>query len=40
MRDKRLELEAARHQLEEAEASYDLEQAAVLRHGKIPQLEK
>lgn len=40
MRDKRLELEAARHQLEEAEASYDLEKAAVLRHGKIPQLEK
>ena len=40
MRDKRLELEAARHQLEEAEANYDLEQAAVLRHGKIPQLEK
>ncbi len=38
MRDKR-ELKTARHQLEE-EASYDLEQAAVLRHGKIPQLEK
>lgn len=36
---KRQELEEARHELDTAENSYDLEKAAVLRHGKIPQLE-
>lgn len=36
---KREELDKARHELEEAESNYDLEKAAVLRHGTIPQLE-
>lgn len=38
--NKRQELEEARRQLEDAEANYNLEEAAMLRHGKIPQLEK
>lgn len=38
--DKRAELEQARHELENAESEYDLEKAAVLRHGTIPKLEK
>ncbi|QIL46880.1 ATP-dependent chaperone ClpB [Vagococcus coleopterorum] len=38
--NKREELDKARHALEEAETNYDLEQAAVLRHGTIPQLEE
>ncbi|WP_243385738.1 ATP-dependent chaperone ClpB [Bacillus kexueae] len=33
-------LEKARRDLEEAENQYDLDKAAELRHGKIPQLEK
>ncbi|MDR1567952.1 MAG: ATP-dependent chaperone ClpB [Streptococcaceae bacterium] len=37
---KRAELEQARHELDNAEAAYDLEAAAVLRHGTIPKLEK
>lgn len=37
--NKREELDKARHELEVAETNYDLEQAAVLRHGTIPQLE-
>ncbi|WP_423360810.1 ATP-dependent chaperone ClpB [Melissococcus plutonius] len=37
---KRAEIEKAKHALEEAENNYDLEQAAVLRHGTIPQLDK
>lgn len=40
LRDKRAEIEKARHELEEAEGNYDLERAAVLRHGQIPALEK
>ncbi|MDE1548048.1 ATP-dependent chaperone ClpB [Jeotgalibaca caeni] len=40
IRAKREELDRARRQLEEAEGEYDLEKAAVLRHGTIPQLEK
>ena len=40
LRDKRAEIEKARHELEEAESNYDLERAAVLRHGQIPALEK
>ena len=38
--NKRAEIDKARHELEDAENNYDLEQAAVLRHGTIPQLEK
>ncbi|MGX7059415.1 ATP-dependent chaperone ClpB [Vagococcus humatus] len=37
---KREELDQARHALEEAESDYDLEKAAVLRHGTVPKLEK
>ena len=37
---KRSEIDKARHELEEAESNYDLEQAAVLRHGTIPKLEQ
>ncbi len=37
---KRGELEKAKRELEDAENNYDLERAAVLRHGTIPQLEK
>lgn len=40
LRDKRAALDQARHDLEEAEGNYDLEKAAELRHGRIPQLEK
>ncbi|WP_106448693.1 ATP-dependent chaperone ClpB [Trichococcus alkaliphilus] len=40
LRAKREDLEDARRQLEDAEADYDLERAAVLRHGSIPQIEK
>ncbi|MCC4312008.1 MULTISPECIES: ATP-dependent chaperone ClpB [Carnobacterium] len=40
IRDKRAEIEQARRELEEAESNYDLERAAVLRHGQIPELEK
>ena len=40
LRAKREDLEEARRQLEDAEANYDLERAAVLRHGSIPQMEK
>lgn len=38
--DKKSELDKARHQLEEAENNYDLEEAAKLQHATIPQLEK
>ncbi|MFT8393419.1 MAG: ATP-dependent chaperone ClpB [Liquorilactobacillus ghanensis] len=38
--DKKGELDQARHELEEAENNYDLEKAAKLQHGTIPQLEK
>lgn len=40
IRSKREELDKAKRQLEEAEGEYDLEKAAVLRHGTIPQLQK
>lgn len=40
IRDKRQALEEARRTLEEAEADYNLEKAAEMRHGRIPQLEK
>ncbi|MGG5368907.1 ATP-dependent chaperone ClpB [Enterococcus sp. AZ196] len=38
--NKRAEIDQAKHELEDAENNYDLEQAAVLRHGTIPNLEK
>lgn len=38
--NKRAELDQAKHELEDAENNYDLERAAVLRHGTIPKLEK
>lgn len=38
--NKRSEIDKAKHELEDAETNYDLERAAVLRHGTIPQLEK
>lgn len=38
--NKRAEIDQARHELEDAENNYDLERAAVLRHGTIPKLEK
>lgn len=38
--NKRSEIDKARHELEDAENNYDLERAAVLRHGTIPQLEQ
>ncbi len=37
---KRSEIDQAKHDLETAESNYDLEKAAVLRHGTIPQLQK
>lgn len=40
LRDKRQAIDEARRQLEDAEANYDLEKAAELRHGRIPQLER
>jgi ATP-dependent Clp protease ATP-binding subunit ClpB len=36
----RSEIEQLRHQIEEAERSYDLNRAAELRHGKLPELER
>jgi ATP-dependent Clp protease ATP-binding subunit ClpB len=40
VRDVREALEKAKRELEEAENEYDLNKAAELRHGRIPQLEK
>ncbi|MCQ9209776.1 ATP-dependent chaperone ClpB [Granulicatella seriolae] len=40
IRNKREEIDQAKHQLEEAESDYNLEKAAELRHGRIPTLEK
>ena len=40
IQEKREKLDQYRRQLEEAENRYDLNAAAVLRHGKIPELEK
>jgi len=37
---KKEEIAKARHKLERAEDDYDLENAAILRHGTIPKLEK
>jgi ATP-dependent Clp protease ATP-binding subunit ClpB len=40
IKKKKSELEKARYELEQAENTYDLEAAARLRHGTIPELEK
>ena len=40
MQEKRSELDENRKALEDAENNYNLEKAAELQHGKIPQLEK
>ena len=40
VQDCREELERLRHELEQAENEYDLNKAAELRHGRIPQLQK
>lgn len=40
IREKRESLDHLRRELEEAESEYDLNRAAELRHGKIPQAEK
>jgi ATP-dependent Clp protease ATP-binding subunit ClpB len=40
LQGKREELEQLRRQLEEAEGNYDLNKAAELRHGKIPEAER
>ncbi|WP_343232831.1 MULTISPECIES: ATP-dependent chaperone ClpB [unclassified Tsukamurella] len=36
----RSEIERVRHQIEEAEQAYDLNRAAELRHGRLPELER
>lgn len=38
--DKRAEVDKVRQELEEAENNYELERAAELRHGRLPQLER
>ncbi len=40
IKKKKKEIEQAKFALEQAENDYDLERAAVLRHGEIPKLEK
>lgn len=40
VQEKRAELDESRKALEDAENNYDLEKAAILQHGKIPELEK
>ena len=40
IKKKKKEIESARFKLDQAENKYDLEQAAILRHGTIPKLEK
>ncbi|HZG71233.1 MAG TPA: AAA family ATPase, partial [Chondromyces sp.] len=40
VQEKREQLEKLRRELEEAEGNYDLNRAAELRHGKIPEVEK
>ncbi|OEK66880.1 ATP-dependent chaperone ClpB [Staphylococcus equorum] len=40
LQEKRTELDESRKALEDAENNYDLEKAAELQHGKIPELEK
>jgi ATP-dependent Clp protease ATP-binding subunit ClpB len=40
LQELREEIEAVRHEIEEAERSYDLNRAAELRHGRLPELER
>ncbi|MDQ6797490.1 MAG: AAA family ATPase, partial [Actinomycetota bacterium] len=40
VQDLREEIERVRHQAEQAERNYDLNQAAELRHGQLPELEE
>ena len=40
IKDKKQELDNKMHELELAENSYNLEKAAILRHGEIPKIEK
>lgn len=40
LKNKKKELEKAKFDLEQAENKYDLEQAAILKHGTIPKIEK
>ena len=40
IKKKKKEIEEAKFKLDQAENKYDLEQAAILRHGTIPRLEK
>lgn len=40
IKKKKKEIEQAKFELDQAENKYDLENAAILRHGKIPKLEK
>lgn len=40
IKKKKAEIEKAKFELEQAENKYDLEKAAILRHGEIPRLEK
>ena len=40
IKDVKKQLEKAKFDLEQAENNYDLEQAAILKHGTIPELEK
>ena len=40
IKDKKQELEDLKFELEQAENKYDLERAAILRHGEIPRVEK
>ncbi|MFN1208182.1 type VI secretion system ATPase TssH, partial [Enterococcus lactis] len=38
--DKKAELDQAKNDLQQAESSYDLNKAAILKHGTIPKLEE
>ena len=40
IKSKKVELEQAKFELEQAENNYDLNKAAILKHGKIPELEE
>ena len=40
IKDKKKELEKLKFELDQAENKYDLERAAILRHGEIPRVEK
>ena len=40
IKSKKKEIEKAKFELDQAENNYDLERAAILRHGEIPRLEK